>query len=40
VHLFPLTFWGLLPDADWKLGLFVDLAPRYTNWGFGLGNWH
>ena len=27
-------------DAQWKLGLFVDLAPRYTNWGFGLGNWH
>jgi hypothetical protein len=40
IHLFPLTFWGLLPEADWKLGLFVDLAPRYTNWGFGLGNWH
>jgi hypothetical protein len=40
VRLFPLTFWGLLPDADWKLGLFVDLAPRYTNWGLGLGNWH
>jgi hypothetical protein len=39
IHLFPLTFWGLLPEADWKLGLFVDLAPRYTNWGFGLGNW-
>lgn len=40
VHLFPLTFWGLLPDADWKLGLFVDLAPRYQNAGFGIGNWH
>jgi hypothetical protein len=40
VHLFPLTFWGLLPEADWKLGVFVDLAPRYTNWGLGLGNWH
>ncbi len=40
VHLFPLDFWGLLPEADWKLGLFVDLAPRYTNWGLGLGNWH
>jgi hypothetical protein len=40
IHLFPLTFWGLLPDADWKLGLFVDLAPRYQNAGFGIGNWH
>jgi hypothetical protein len=40
IHLFPLDFWGLLPEADWKLGLFVDLAPRYTNWGLALGNWH
>src|SRR5262249_29781789 len=27
VRLFPLDFWGLLPEANWKLGLFVDLAP-------------
>jgi len=40
IHLFPLTFWGLLPDADWKLGLVVDLAARYQNVGFGIGNWH
>jgi hypothetical protein len=40
VRLFPLDFWGLLPEANWKLGLFVDLAPRYTNWGLGIGNWH
>lgn len=40
IHLFPLTFWGLLPAADWKLGLFVDLAPRYQNAGFAIGNWH
>lgn len=40
VHLLPLTFWGLLPDADWKIGLFVDLAPRYQNAGIALGNWH
>ncbi len=40
IHLAPLSFWGLLPDADWKLGLVVDLAPRYQNIGFGIGNWH
>jgi hypothetical protein len=40
VRLFAFDLWGLLPEADWKLGLFVDLAPRYTNWGFGLGTWH
>jgi hypothetical protein len=39
VRLFPLDFWGFL-KVEWKLGLFVDVAPRYTNWGFGLGNWH
>jgi len=40
VRLFPLDFWGLLPEANWKLGLFVDLAPRYANGGIGLGEWH
>ncbi|HEY1694366.1 MAG TPA: hypothetical protein VGG39_19490 [Polyangiaceae bacterium] len=40
VRLVPLTFWGIFPEDPWKLGVFVDLAPRYTNWGFGLGTWH
>ncbi len=40
VRLFPLDFWGLLPRANWKIGLFVDLAPRYVNGGIGIGNWH
>lgn len=40
VRLFPLDFWGLLSEATWKVGLFVDLAPRYQNAGIGLGNWH
>jgi hypothetical protein len=40
VHLFPFDLWGLLPESEWKLGLFADLAPRYTNWGFGISNWH
>jgi hypothetical protein len=40
VRLVPLDFWGLLPDAVWKLGLFVDLAPRYANGGIGIGVWH
>ena len=40
VRLFPLDFWGLFPEADWKVGLFLDLAPRYTNAGIGIGNWH
>jgi hypothetical protein len=40
VHLFPLDFWGLLPEANWKLGIFIDVAPRYTNGGIGIGEWH
>jgi hypothetical protein len=40
VRLFPLDFWGLLPEANWKLGVFVDLAPRYANGGIGIGEWH
>lgn len=40
VRLFPLDFWGLLPEANWKIALFVDLAPRYVNGGIGIGEWH
>ncbi len=40
VRLFPLDFWGLLPDTSWKLTFVVDLAPRYSNYGIGIGNWH
>jgi hypothetical protein len=40
IRLFSFDAWGLLPDSIWKLGLFADLAPRYTNWGFGISNWH
>jgi hypothetical protein len=40
VRLFPIDFWGLLPRATWKLGFVTDLAPRYQNFGIGIGNWH
>lgn len=40
VRLFPLDFWGLLPRANWKVALFLDVAPRYANGGIGIGNWH
>jgi hypothetical protein len=40
VRLFPIDFWGLLPRANWKLGFVIDLAPRYENYGIGIGNWH
>jgi hypothetical protein len=40
LRLFPLDFWHLLPETDWKVGLFVDLAPRYANGGIAIGTWH
>jgi hypothetical protein len=40
VRLFPLDLWGLLPKATLKLAFMVDLAPRYENYGIGIGNWH
>lgn len=40
VKLFPIEFWGLLPPAVWKAGVFLDVAPRYANGGIGIGNWH
>jgi hypothetical protein len=40
VRLFPLDFWGLLPETNWKIGFVVDVAPRYQNIGIGIGNWH
>lgn len=40
VRLFPVDLWGVIPRANLKLTFFVDLAPRYQNYGIGLGNWH
>jgi hypothetical protein len=40
VRLLPLDFWGLFPDAEWKVSVLLDIAPRYTNGGIGIGLWH
>lgn len=40
VKLFPLDFWGIFPNAVWKIDFVIDLAPRYENYGIGIGNWH
>src|SRR5258708_10749398 len=40
VRLFPLDFWGIFPEANWKLTMSLDLAPRYTSAGLGIGVWH
>ena len=40
VKLFPIDFWGLIPRASLKVAFVIDLAPRYENYGIGIGNWH
>ena len=40
VRLFPVDFWGLLPKTIWKIGVAIDVAPRYSNYGLAIGNWH
>ncbi len=40
VRLFAFDFWGLFPNARWKLSTVLDIAPRYTNGGLGLSLWH
>ncbi|CAN5788613.1 hypothetical protein BH09MYX1_BH09MYX1_65660 [soil metagenome] len=39
--LFAWDVFGLLPKGTtWQLAFGVDLAPRYSNWGVGIGVWH
>jgi hypothetical protein len=40
VKLFPFDLWGIFPKDPWKIGFVIDLAPRYTNYGLAIGNWH
>jgi hypothetical protein len=38
--LFPFDVWGLLDNTTWRASFAVDAAPRYFNWGIGVGLWH
>ena len=40
VKLFPFDFWGLLGETTWKIGFYVDMAPRYSNGGLSISTWH
>ncbi|WP_394820567.1 hypothetical protein [Pendulispora albinea] len=40
IKLFPFDAWGLIGATTWRISFAVDLAPRYTNWGVGIGAWH
>jgi hypothetical protein len=39
-RLFPFSPFGIFGDQVWRAGFASDLAPRYANWGFGIGAWH
>ncbi len=39
VKLFPFDLLGLFP-APWKITASLDVAPRYTSAGIGIGAWH
>jgi hypothetical protein len=40
VRLFAFSPWGIFGDQVWRLSLSADLAPRYQNFGIGIGTWH
>lgn len=40
LRLLPFSPWGIFGDQVWRLTIAGDLAPRYQNFGIGLGAWH
>jgi len=41
VRLFDWDVFGILPSTQtWRISAFFDVAPRYENFGFGIGAWH
>jgi len=40
IKLFPFSPWGIFGDQVWRLSFSMDMAPRYQNFGVGIGAWH
>lgn len=40
VRIFAWDLFGLVPYTTLRVSGFLDLAPRYENFGFGIGIWH
>ena len=40
VRLLSWSLFGILPQTTWRVSAFLDLAPRYQNFGFSFGPWH
>ena len=39
-RLFTWDVFGIVTEQTWRLSAFVDMSPRYQNFGFGIGSWH
>ncbi len=40
VRLLPFDLFGITPGQTWRFTVSADLAPRYSNFGFGVAAWH
>ena len=40
VRLFSWNLFGILAETTWRISAFLDVAPRYQNFGFSIGPWH
>lgn len=40
LRLFRWDLFGLFDDFDVRAGATIDVAPRYLDWGIGVGFWH
>jgi hypothetical protein len=40
IKLFRFSPWNVLGDTVLSASWMLDLAPRYTNWGVGIGTWY
>jgi hypothetical protein len=40
VKLFAWDVFGLIGAQTWRVSAFIDVAPRYQNFGFAIGAWH
>jgi hypothetical protein len=40
VRLFSWDLFGLVAQTTWRLSAFLDIAPRYQNFGVTIGPWH
>lgn len=39
LRLFSWDIFGIISEQTWRLTAFFDVAPRYQNFGFGIGAW-